>query len=74
MQEKFSLLHFTYCLKKEEINKKQIIETFKEADVFPQFMQLSKDEQNEIIKDILVQKTEERQIKKIIEHTDKLFK
>jgi hypothetical protein len=58
--------------KKEEISEKQILETFKESDISKLFTSLSKTEQNDILQDIISEKTEEKQIKKIVRYIDKL--
>ena len=58
--------------KKEEITEKQILETFKESGVLEAFEKLNEFKKNEILESILSQKIEEKQIKIIIKHIDKL--
>jgi hypothetical protein len=58
--------------KKEEITEKQILETFKESGVLEAFEKLNESEKNAILESILSQKIEEKQIKIIIKHIDKL--
>ncbi len=58
--------------KKEEITKKQILETFKESGVLEAFEKLNEFEKNEITESIISQKIEDKQIKIIIKHIDKL--
>ena len=62
-----------YLLTKgEQISENEILETFKESGVLPAFKKLSADERNEIIDNILSQKSEEQQTKTIIKWIDKL--
>ena len=62
-----------YLLKKKEgITEKQILETFKESEVLEAFKKLDEFEKNEILESIISQKIEEKQIKIIIKHIDKL--
>ena len=58
--------------KKEEITKKSILETFKESQVLEAFEKLNEFEKNEILESIFSQNIEEKQIKIIIKHIDKL--
>jgi hypothetical protein len=58
--------------KREEITKKQILETFEESGVLKQFISFSDIEQNDILQDIISEKTEEKQIKKIVRYIDNL--
>nr|WP_315143396.1 DUF1905 domain-containing protein [uncultured Flavobacterium sp.] len=60
--------------KKEEITEKQILETFKESGVLEAFKKLNEFEKNEVLESIISQKIEEKQIKIIIKHIDKLSK
>lgn len=60
--------------KKEEITEKQILETFKESGVLEAFKKLNEFEKNEVLESIISQKIEEKQIKIIIKHIDKLTK
>jgi Domain of unknown function (DUF1905) len=59
---------------KEEITEKQILDTFKESGVFKAYKKLNEFEKNEILASIISQKNEEKQIKIIIKHIDKLSK
>lgn len=64
-----------YLLTKgEQISKKEILEIFKESGVLPAFKKLSADERNEIIGNIILQKSEDKQTKTIIKCIDKLIK
>ena len=60
--------------KKEEITEKQILETFKESEVLEAYKKLNESEKKEILESIISQKVEEKQIKTIIKHIDKLSK
>jgi Domain of unknown function (DUF1905) len=57
---------------KGAISKIQILETFKEAEVLKVFEKLNEAEKNEILDSIISQKNEEKQIKLIVKHIDKL--
>ncbi len=59
---------------KEKITESQILETFKESNVLKAFKKLNEEEKNEILDSIISQKNEEKQIKIIIKHIDKLSK
>lgn len=59
---------------KEQVNKKQILETFNESGVLKTFRQLSKEEQKLIIEDLLAQSPEEKQIQKIVSYLEQLNK
>jgi Domain of unknown function (DUF1905) len=59
---------------KETITESQILETFKESNVLKAFKKLNAVEKNEIIDSIISQKNEEKQIKLIVKHIDKLSK
>lgn len=59
---------------REQITKKEIIETFKESGVVKAFKKLKTDEQNEIIGKITSAKTEDKQIKMILKYIDQLCK
>lgn len=64
-----------YLLKKKEgITEKQILETFKESEVLEAYKKLNESEKKEILESIISQKVEEKQIKTIIKHIDKLSK
>jgi hypothetical protein len=56
----------------ETITENQILETFKESKVLNAFEKLNEVEKNEILRGIISQKDEEKQIKQIIRHIDKL--
>ena len=58
--------------KKERITESKILETFKEAKVIKAFKKLMEVERSEIFKSIISQTSEEKQIKQIIKHIDKL--
>jgi len=53
---------------KEEIKETQILETFKESEVFDVFKKLSPEEQNKILEHIISKKTEEKQIRMIVHY------
>jgi hypothetical protein len=59
---------------KERITESQILETFKESNILKAFKKLNEVEKNEILKSVISQKNEEKQIKMIIKHIDKLSK
>ena len=59
---------------KEQITEKEIIETFKDAEVLKAFKNLSEDERNNIIEQIISIKSEEKQVKTILKFVDKLSK
>lgn len=59
---------------KQKITESQILETFKESNVLKAFKKLNEEEKNEILDSIISQKNEEKQIKTIIKHIDKLSK
>lgn len=59
---------------KEKITKSQILKTFKESNVLKIFKKLNEEQKTEIIDSIIFQKNEEKQIKLIINHIDKLSK
>jgi Domain of unknown function (DUF1905) len=58
--------------KKEKITEKQILETFKEAEILKAFEKLNEVEKTEILDSIIAQKNEEKQIEIIIKYIDKL--
>jgi Domain of unknown function (DUF1905) len=60
--------------KKVSITKNQILETFKESNVLKAFKKLNEVEKNEILDSIISQRNEEKQIKVIVKHIDKLSK
>lgn len=57
---------------KERITEKQILETFKESNVLEAFKKLNTVKRNGILENISSQQNEEKQIKIIIKHIDKL--
>jgi hypothetical protein len=59
---------------KEQITEKEIIETFKEAEVLKAFENLSEDEKNNIIEQIISIESEENQLKTILTYIDQLIK
>lgn len=59
---------------KEQITEKEIIETFKEAEVLKAFENLSEDEKNNIIEQIISIESEENQLKTILTYIDQLSK
>ena len=59
---------------KEQVTEKQILETFKESDVLDAFKKLPEDERNEILGQIISQKTEEKQTKIQVKYIGKLSK
>ena len=59
---------------KEKITEIQILETFKESNVLKAFNKLNEVQKNDILDSIILQKDEEKQIKLIIKHIDKLSK
>jgi len=59
---------------KQKITKQQILETFKDSEVLKAFEKLNEIEQNEIFDSIISQTNEEKQIKIIVKHIDRLSK
>lgn len=59
---------------KQKITKQQILDTFKDSEVLKAFEKLNEMEQNEIFDSIISQTNEEKQIKIIVKHIDKLSK
>lgn len=57
---------------KEQIAEKEVLETFKDSGVLKVYKKLLEDEKNEIIGNIIPQKSEEKQTKDIIKCIDKL--
>jgi hypothetical protein len=57
-----------------QISKKEILESFKQAEVIKAFNKLSEDERNEIIGEIMSLKSAEKQIKLIVKTIDQLGK
>ncbi len=59
---------------KEQITEKDILDTFKDAGVLTAFQNLLPEEKTGIIGNIISQKSEDKQVKMIVEHIDKLSK
>jgi Domain of unknown function (DUF1905) len=59
---------------KKRITESQILDIFKESNVLKAYEKLNAEERNEILETIISQKNEEKQIKIIIKHIDKLSK
>lgn len=59
---------------KEQISKKEVLETFKDSDVLKEFKELTEDEQNEIMDKIISTKSEDKQVKMILRYIDQLNK
>lgn len=59
---------------KQKLTKQQILETFKDSEVLKAFEKLNEVEKNEIFDSIISQTNEEKQIKIIVKHIDKLSK
>lgn len=59
---------------KEQITKKEVLETFKESGVLKGFKKLTEDERNEIIGKITSLKSEDKQVKMILKYIDQLSK
>jgi Domain of unknown function (DUF1905) len=59
---------------KEQITENEIIETFKDSGVLETFKNLSEDEKNGIIEQIISIKSEEKQIKIILKFIEQLSK
>jgi len=59
---------------KKQITEKEIIETFKDAEVLKAFENLSEDEKNNIIEQIISIESEENQLKTILTYIEQLSK
>ena len=59
---------------KQKITKQQILETFKDSEVLKAFEKLNEEEKNEIFESIISQTNEDKQIKIIVKHIDRLSK
>lgn len=59
---------------KEQITKKEILDTFKESGVLKAFKKLTEDEQSAIIEKITAQKSDEKQVIMILKYIDQLNK
>jgi hypothetical protein len=57
---------------KKQISEREIVDTFKDADVLKVFEKLTANERQEIMNSIMTQTTDEKQIKMIITQIDKL--
>lgn len=61
-------------ISKEQITEKEILETFKDVGVLEAFKNLSEDEKNDIIEQIISIKSEEKQVNTILKFIDQLSK
>lgn len=59
---------------KEQITKKEVLDTFKDSDVLNAFEKLTEDAQREMIEKIMSQKSEDNQVKMILKYIDQLSK
>ena len=59
---------------KQQITEKEILDTFKDSGVLKYFKKLTEDKKNEIIGKITLQKTEDKQIKVILNFIEQLSK
>ena len=59
---------------KQQITEKEILDTFKDSGVLKYFKKLTEDKKNEIIGKITSQKTEDKQIKVILNFIEQLSK
>ncbi len=59
---------------KEQITKKEVLDTFKDSDVLNAFEKLTEDAQRELIEKIMSQKSEDKQVKMILKYIDQLSK
>jgi hypothetical protein len=66
------IVTLSLLITKKQIAEKEILDTFKDSEVLKIFMNLTEDEKQEIIRNILTQKSEEKQIKSLIGYIDKL--
>ncbi len=57
---------------KEQITKKEVLETFKDSGVLIFFKQLTEDERNEIIGNITSLKSEDKQVKMILKYINQI--
>lgn len=57
---------------KEQITEKEVLETFKDSDVFKAFKKMSEKERNDIIGKITSLKSEDKQIKMILKFIEQL--
>ena len=59
---------------KQKITESQILETFEESNVLKAFENLDEEEKNKVLGSIISEKNEEKQIKIIIKHINRLSK
>lgn len=59
---------------KAQLTEKEILEAFKESEVLNLFLNLPEDKRAGIIDNIKAQKTEDKQVKAIVNHIDQLLK
>ena len=59
---------------KEQITKKEVLETFKDSGVLKAFKKITEDEQSEIIGKITSLKSDDKQVKMILNYIDQLSK
>lgn len=59
---------------REQITEKQILDTFHESGVLESFENLPEEEKNEILRNVLSQRNEEKQIRIIVKYIDELSK
>jgi hypothetical protein len=59
---------------KKGITESQILETFEESNVLKAYKKLSQLEKQEILDEIMLQKSDDKQIKLIVAYIDKLSK
>ena len=57
---------------KEQIAKKEVLDTFKDLDVLNAFEKLTEEAQREMIEKIMSQKSEDNQVKMILKYIDQL--
>lgn len=57
---------------KEQITKKEVLDTFKDLDVLNAFEKLTEEAQREMIEKITSQKSEDKQVKMILKYIDQL--
>lgn len=66
------IVTLSLLMTKNLLSEMDILETFRESDVLKKFNTLCKDEQQNILQNILTEKTEEKQIKVMIKQIDRL--
>jgi Domain of unknown function (DUF1905) len=62
------------AINKKGITESQILETFEESNVLKSYKKLSQLEKQEILDEIMLQKSDDKQIKLIVAYIDKLSK